>query len=261
MGDPRPPALREPDGYRLVALQHRGAGMPSSPRPRRPQANSRVSGGDGAASLIFDHLVVVAPNLAAGLAHVRECIGIDLPEGGRHREMGTRNHLLRLSDATFLEVIATDPESALIPRARWFGLSDPARVRADWDAGRRLRGFVARTDQLDRVLASHRDLLGEAIPVTRGDLSWRFGLRPDGAWPADGAAPCVIDWGPRGNPAQAMPDLGAQLEDLVLAHPSPEGVREIHAALGLEVDLRIDSGASQRFVARIRTPHGVRTLT
>lgn len=211
--------------------------------------------------MIFDHLVVVAPNLAEGVAHVRECIGIDMPEGGRHREMGTRNHLLRLSDTTFLEVIATDPEAAPLPRARWFGLSDPARVRADWDAGRRLRGFVAHTNDLDHLLAIHGDLLGEAISVTRGALSWRFGLRPDGAWPADGAVPCVIDWGPRGNPANGMPNLGAVLEDLILSHPSPESVREIHAALGLEADLRIVSGTSQRFVARIRTPHGVRTLT
>ncbi len=103
--------------------------------------------------------------------------------------MGTRNHLLRLSAATFLEVIAVDPEAEPPSRARWFGLSDPERVRAEWDAGRRLRGFVARTDDLDGVLAAHGDLLGHATTVTRGALSWRFGLRADGAWPADGPCP------------------------------------------------------------------------
>jgi hypothetical protein len=203
----------------------------------------------------------VAPSLAEGVAHVGECLGLSMPEGGRHREMGTRNHLLRLSEATFLEVIAVDPEAEPPSRARWFGLSDPQRVRADWDVGRRLRGVVARTDDLDGVLAAHGDLLGEATTVSRGALSWRFGLRADGAWPADGAAPCVIDWGPRGNPAFAMPDLGARLEDLILAHPDPDRVRALHAALGLQLPLRIVEGPEVRFEARIATPTGSHTLT
>lgn len=211
--------------------------------------------------MIFDHLVVVAPNLGEGLAHVRECLGIDLPAGGRHREMGTRNHLLRLGDATFLEVIAVDPDAAPPSRARWFGLSNAQRVRADWEAGRRLRGFVARTQDLDGVLATHGPLLGVPTSVSRGTLTWRFSLRPDGEWPAEGAVPCVIDWGLRGNPADAMPELGARLVDLTLAHPDPAGVRDCHAALGLDMDLRIVLGESLRFTARVDTPDGVRTLT
>ncbi|MFD0934083.1 VOC family protein, partial [Methylobacterium trifolii] len=94
---------------------------------------------------VLDHLAVVAPTLAEGIAHVRDSLNLDIPEGGRHREMGTRNHLLRLGDALFLEVIAVDPDATPPGRPRWFGLDDAAGVRADWDSGRRLRAFVART--------------------------------------------------------------------------------------------------------------------
>jgi hypothetical protein len=211
--------------------------------------------------LTLDHLAVVAPNIAEGVAHVRDCLGLTMPEGGRHREMGTRNHLLRLGEATFLEVIAVDPEAPVPPRARWFGLGDAAQVRADWDSGRRLRGFVARTDALDGVLAAHGDLLGQAATMTRGALSWRFGVRSDGAWPADGAAPYVMDWGPHGNPAASMPDLGARLEAIVLTHPEPDGVAELHAALGLADPPTVVKGPGPRWSARITTPSGVRTLT
>ncbi|MCJ2052178.1 VOC family protein [Methylobacterium sp. J-070] len=211
--------------------------------------------------LTLDHLVVVAPELAEGVAHVRNCLGLAMPEGGRHEAMGTRNHLLRLGDALFLEVIAVDPEAPAPPRARWFGLSDAAQVRADWDAGRRLRGFVARTGDLDGVLAAQGDLLGEAATVTRGALSWRFGLRPDGAWPADGAAPCVMDWGPGGNPARTMPDFGARLETLVLTHPDPDAARPLHAALKLVEPPEVVQGDGPRWTARITTPSGPRTLT
>ncbi|MCJ2133745.1 VOC family protein [Methylobacterium sp. J-026] len=211
--------------------------------------------------LTLDHLVVVAPDLAEGGAHVWACLGFDMPEGGRHPEMGTRNHLLRLGDAVFLEVIAVDPEAPAPPRARWFGLCDPAKVRADWDSGRRLRGFVARTDDLDDVLAAQGDLLGEAATMTRGTLSWRFGLRPDGAWPADGAAPCMMDWGPSGSPARTMPDLGARLDALVLTHPDPDAARQLHTALGLAEPPEVVRGDGPRWTARITTPSGPRTLT
>jgi len=211
--------------------------------------------------LTLDHLVVVAPDLAKGVAHVRDCLGLDMPEGGRHPEMGTRNHLLRLGTSTFLEVIAVDPEAAPPARARWFGLGDAARVQADWEAGRRLRGFVARTDDLDTLLAAHPDLLGTAATMTRGTLSWRFGLRPDGTWPADGAAPRVMDWGDRPHPAGTMPDFGARLDDFSLTHPEPEAVAALHADLGLTDPPRIEPDPALRWTARIATPSGLRTLT
>ena len=211
--------------------------------------------------ITLDHLVVVALDLADGVAHVRDCLGLSMPEGGRHRKMGTRNHLLRLGDATFLEVIAVDPEAPAPSRPRWFGLSDTAQVQADWNAGRRLRGLVARTDDLNGLLSSQGDLLGEATTMTRGDLSWRFAVRPDGAWPADGAAPCVLDWGPRGTPAPSMPDLGARLEDVALTHPDPGAAAALYTAIGLADPPRIVPGPAVRYTARIMTPSGPRILS
>ena len=79
---------------------------------------------------VLDHLAVVAPTLAEGLAHIRERLGLDIPEGGRHREMGTRNHLLRLGDALFLEGIGVDPEAPYPARLRWFGLGGGPEIRA-----------------------------------------------------------------------------------------------------------------------------------
>src|SRR5215210_4568137 len=136
--------------------------------------------------LVLDHLAVVAPSLEAGVAHVRESLGLAMGLGGRHPEMGTHNRLLRLGDDLFLEVIAVDPEAAPPPHWRWFGLDESEAVRADWAAGRRLRSFVARTDGLDALLARHAPELGEAQRVSRGDRVWRFGVRPDGAMPRDG---------------------------------------------------------------------------
>ena len=208
----------------------------------------------------LDHLAIVAPTLHEGVAHVKACLGLVMPEGGRHREMGTRNHLLRLGDRTFLEVIAVDPDAPEPGRARWFGLDDAGRVRADWESGRRLRGWVARTGDLDGALLRHPDLFGEAIRVTRGELAWRFAVRPDGSWPEDGAVPCLMDWGQRAHPAAAMPDLGARLCAFTVEHPEPERITAIYTAIGLADPPAVLGGPASRYRAEIDTPTGMRTL-
>ncbi len=188
-------------------------------------------------------------------------LGIDMPAGGKHPEMGTHNLLLRLGDDTFLEVIAVDPEAQRPPHPRWFGLDDPRAVRAAWDEGRRLRGWVARTDDLGAALARHGALLGHAVPVSRGDRNWVFAVPADGSLPAGGLAPSVMDWGSRGNPAAAMPDLGARLRSFGIEHPDPEGVSALHAALALRDPPAVERGARFRLRAVIETPSGLRTLT
>jgi Glyoxalase-like domain len=215
---------------------------------------------DSMTTLVLDHLVVVAPTLAEGAAHVRDQIGMEMQPGGKHPEMGTHNLLLRLGDDVFLEVIALDPIAAKPTGLCWFGLADEAAVHADWMSGRRLRGFVARTDDFDGVLARHGELVGRKTPVSRGDRRWFFSVRPDGSLPADGAAPPVIDWGPRGCPAPDMPDVGALLVGFDIKHPDPAWLEGLYARLSFTNPPAVRRGAAIRLRATINTPSGVREL-
>jgi hypothetical protein len=210
--------------------------------------------------LVLDHLVIVAPTLEEGAAHVRERIGIEMQAGGKHPEMGSHNLLLRLGDDVFLEVIAVDPVAARPAGPRWFGLADEAAIRAAWTDGRRLRGFVARTDDLDDVLVRHGELLGRKTPVSRGDRRWFFSVRPDGLLPSGGAVPPVIDWGPRGCPAPDMPDLGARLVGFEIEHPDPDWLTDLYAKLNLANPPAVRRGAQLRFRAMIDAPSGVGEL-
>ena len=211
--------------------------------------------------LHLDHFTIVAPTLREGADHVRECLGLDMPFGGRHPEMGTFNQLLRLGEDVFLEVIAIDPEAARPPRPRWFGLDDAERVRRDWDAGRRLRTWVARTSELDPVLDRMAPLLGRSRSVSRGDRVWSFGVRDDGALPLDGLAPCLIDWGERGSPAAAMPDAGARLSAVIVEHPDPAEVERLYRDLGLAPLIAIRAGPRFRYEVVIDTPKGLRIVS
>jgi len=209
----------------------------------------------------LDHIAVVAPDLASGTAWVRETLGIAMAPGGSHPEMGTHNRLARLGGDVFLEVIAVEPGAPPPAHRRWFGLDDIDAVERDWRAGRRLRAWVARCTGLADTIGGRTAEFGSPMQISRGDRRWLFGVRPDGALPADGALPCLIDWGGRGTPAPAMPELGLSLEGLVIETPEPDRVRTTLDAIGMTDKPDIRRGATVKLIAAVETPAGVRLLT
>ena len=208
--------------------------------------------------LELDHLVVGAATLEQGVAYVRDALGVIMPFGGAHPLMGTHNHLMRLGDGAFLEIIAVDPAAAPA-RKRWFGLDDPA-TRARLAARPRLIGWVARTRDLAGALREVPGSRGEAIRVTRGELAWLIGVPADGSPPWDGAFPTLLEWPPGPLPASRMADLGCRLSRLDIAHPR---ATEIAANLADHLrDDRIAFTPAEGFAMRatIETPLGPREL-
>ncbi|MEM1050016.1 MAG: VOC family protein [Pseudomonadota bacterium] len=211
--------------------------------------------------LRLDHLTVIAPTLAEGVDHVRACLDLDIPYGGVHPEMGTHNHVLRLGDEAYMEIIAIDPKAPAPTGPRWFGFGDPAAVRRDWDAGRRLRTWVAATDSLDAVLADYSALFGSQTRISRGGKYSQFSLLPDGALPMDGILPSIIDRGGRPPPTPRMDDHGAVLRAFVLDHPNPSEVDALYERIGIANAPVVREGPAMRYVAKIDTPTGGKTLT
>src|SRR5689334_16080426 len=101
--------------------------------------------------LQLDHITVAADNLAAGVAHAEAALGVKIPFGGAHPLMGTHNHLLRLGDSLFLEIVAPDPAAGMLTRRRWFGLDDCA-VRAELAKGPRFSTWVVAADDIEKSL-------------------------------------------------------------------------------------------------------------
>lgn len=208
--------------------------------------------------LCLDHLTVIAPTLAEGHTHLRDCLGLDIADGAVHREMGTHNVRLRLGDSAYLEVIAVDPEAPAPDGPRWFGLGDTAAVRAHWERGERLRAWVACSDDFDGHLRDHGALFGETLRL--GEVA-RFSLRRDGRLPEEGILPCIIDRAGRNPPSVRMRDFGARLLDFVLEHPEPTRVRALYERIGIQDAPLVREGPCVRYHARIETPDGVKTLT
>jgi hypothetical protein len=211
--------------------------------------------------LKLDHITVIAPSLAEGVAHVRACLDLDVPFGQRHAYMGTCNHLLQLGDSIYLEIVALDPAADAPGRARWFGLDDRKKVRSDWDSGRRLRGWVARTDAIDAIIAERRNIFGAKVPLPAVNSSFDFAIPDDGSLPLDGAAPSLIDR--RGKPRSmaTIADLGARLRAFTLEHPDPVAVESLYRALSVDRPPAIVRGQRLRYRAQIETPAGMKQLT
>jgi len=122
-------------------------------RPRAPEAT-------------LDHLVVAAATLADGIEYVAEIAGVTPQPGGKHVAMGTHNALVRLSEGTFLEIIAIDPEGTKPSRPRWFDLDNIA-LQAELTERPRLIHWVARTTDVERAAAAVDGVRAHSVVAVR----------------------------------------------------------------------------------------------
>lgn len=199
-------------------------------------------------SIRLDHLVVCASGLSDGVTWFQELSGVQMPFGGKHPLMGTHNHLSALSEDSFIEIIAIDPEAgktALPERGqRWYTMDDASHQQRVAVAPR-LTTWVLATDNLDAALAKAREAgidPGEPLDVTRGDLSWRLSVRSDGSLACGGVFPSLIEWTDHVNPVVRMQDQGIRLNQLNLQHTSPQLLKKALQAIGAAELVSVSEG-------------------
>lgn len=199
--------------------------------------------------LEFDHLAVSCQRLADGVDAVEANLGVALSAGGEHPHFGTHNRLLSLGGTEYLEVIAIDPGAPPPGRARWFGL--------DGFAGPpRLTNWILRCDDLEAARERLGPGIGAAIALERGNYRWRMAVPETGLLPFDNCHPALIRWD-SAHPAQALPESGCHLRELVVTHPEAGRLKDL---LGLEDPrIRFETGVAA-LRACIETPSGTHWL-
>lgn len=213
----------------------------------------------------FDHLVIGAETLEQGVTYLHERLGVEVPFGGKHPQMGTHNCLTRLSESTFLEIIAIDPEGSQPAQPRWFGLDDN-HVRASLAKGPRLLTWVVNTDDITAALAAAQLDSGITLPLNRGDLRWYFGVPDDGRLLSGGMLPYIISWQnlEKTHPAVNMADTGCRLNALKLytsfSEWSADHLESIGASSAITV-IPIDSEKTAYLEAELSTPKGIQLLS
>jgi hypothetical protein len=198
-----------------------------------------------------DHLVYATPDLAAGIARIERLLGVSATPGGQHPGRGTRNALVAIGPATYIEIIGPDRDQATPQEPRPFtidSLSEP-----------RLVTWAAKESDLESLTKR-----ASAQGIALGDLQPGSRRRPDGlllTWRytnprvvvENGLVPFFIDWGKTPHPA-ASAVSGGRLVALRAEHPMPERVT---AALGhLGLPMQVTKGASPALIATIETARG-----
>ena len=207
----------------------------------------------GSAELLVrvDHLVYATPDLNRGVEEIEKLLGVRATPGGQHPGRGTRNALIALGPATYLEIIAPDPDQPPPKTPRPFGIDGLKESRlVTWAAKgvdlERLRDEAARKGaRLGEVMSGSRRRPDGTL------LSWRY-TDPQTVL-ADGLVPFFIDWGQSPHPAHTAA-RGASLIALRAEHPEPQRVQRLLRELGL--DLLVQPGAAPALVAIIDGPRG-----
>jgi hypothetical protein len=185
-----------------------------------------------------------------------------MPHGGVHEKMGTHNHLMQLGNDIFLEIIAINPDVEPPERPRWFSL-DNAFIRQQIEVQPTFLAWVVNTQDINKLMTQAAFSLGTAEFVTRGNLSWYFGLPEDGRLLAGGMLPYAIEWQTDHHPSANMADLGCRFHCLEIYHPYPRWLESMLTSIGASDLVTIKTLAQNNtpyMIAYIDTPDGVKKL-
>lgn len=201
----------------------------------------------------FDHLLLGISDLDHGIDWVERHMGVRAVMGGVHPGRGTRNALLSLGGAHYLEIIAPDPaQTVKNPQFQLSAFTEP-----------RLINFAVRTNDIENTAAALR----------RADVH-TMGLRdgsrrmPSGAllrWKALAVEskfksgeidpiPFFIEWASDStHPSKDAPG-GCTIEDVRFEHPRADELAAALRAMGLEAN--VATADQVRIVATIQTRKG-----
>jgi len=200
---------------------------------------------DSVGKSVLDHLVIGAQNLVTGGEWFAREFESDIAVGGKHPNMSTHNLLSSISDNSFLEIIAIDPDAPAPACARWFSL-DSASVQQQIALSPKLLTWVVGTSHLDHSIESLRSLgynVGDATELQRGDLKWRLSVPVDGELVENGVIPSLIEWPPGTHPASRMNSNGLRIQELTLHHPEPEKITQALRLIGAEDLATVEASA------------------
>ncbi|MFE9439946.1 VOC family protein [Streptomyces sp. NPDC006602] len=198
----------------------------------------------------LDHLVLATPDLAATVADFTRRTGVPPAPGGAHVGLGTRNHLVSLGGARYLEIIGPDPDQRAYDGPRPFDV--------DRLAGPRTVTWAISPPDLDAAVAA-----AQAQGYNPGPIHPMSRRRPDGTllrWRLtdgdtqhpSGLVPFLIDWGSSVHPsASGLP--ATPLLALSASAPDPDEIRPLLAALDTSLALTVGPVG---FSFTVETPRG-----
>ena len=203
--------------------------------------------------LALDHLVYGqgARSRRAAIAELAGRLAVRPAYGGRHPGRGTRNALVALSEISYLEIVAPDPEQPEFTGTRWLGVGDPSPRLVTWAVKcDRIGAAVADAARADVHLGAVRS--GSRRTGDGDELRWR--LTDPEPLVDGGIVPFLIDWGTSRHPAATAPH-GPTLLSLRAEHPDASRVAHALDVLGAPLPVAVAPRAA--LIATLQTPRAM----
>ena len=201
----------------------------------------------------IDHIVYAVLDLEEAINNFENLTGIRPTFGGYHTSRGTKNAVVNLGNACYLELIAVDEENEAVNAPRWMGV--------DFIEKAQMVRFALKSDNLENdsaILQKYNPQMGEIDggqrKMSNGKmLTWEM-ILPLAA-PAVEVIPFMTDWRksevhPTENMAEECTFIGFKFK-----HPNPEIIMTVLNELG--VDMKVEKGEEIEIKAVINSPKGI----
>ena len=118
----------------------------------------------------LDHIVFGSFTLDEGTKFVENILQAKLSEIGYHKDIGTHNRVIRISEKVYLEVIAIDPKTSKLNNRKWFNL-DNSKLQSKLKKSPQVIGYVIEND--DVSITKYYDPFFES---SRDIYKWKFAM-------------------------------------------------------------------------------------
>ena len=96
----------------------------------------------------LDHIVFGSSTLEEGTEFVENILQAKLSDIGYHKDMGTHNRVIRISERVYLEVIAVDPKISNFNNRKWFNL-DNSKLQSKLKKSPQIIGYVIENNDMN----------------------------------------------------------------------------------------------------------------
>ena len=118
----------------------------------------------------LDHIVIGSFTLDEGTKFVENILQAKLSEIGYHKDMGTHNRVIRISERVYLEVIAIDPKTSKLNNRKWFNL-DNSKLQSKLKKSPQMIGYVIENNDMN--ITKYYDPFFES---SRDIYKWQFAM-------------------------------------------------------------------------------------
>jgi len=201
----------------------------------------------------IDHIVYAVVDLEETMDVFEKATGIRPVFGGYHTHQGTKNAIVNLGEAAYLEFLAKDDTNLAIPPPRWMGIDLIQRPQMTrWSL--KSADLVKDSGILKKYNAELGEIQGGQRRMTTGALlSWQM-IMPLAAPEVD-VIPFMTDWQTSAvHPTSQLPTQ-CRLLAMEFSDPQPDLLAATLDQLGLDVSvLKADQTAIR---AKIEGPAGI----